>query len=330
MERDQYSLIIVGDELSPIRRFDVPKVKVRRAVRAGIVLAVVLAVGLVDYVRLRIDHLELDDLRVETAAQRDKIDRFDEVLAGVEGRLRDLQEFERKVRIIANLPGATGTGGADVVEVGPDEGDLQGPPQGGDDLPPAAGGGAFPPAAHPEQHSSLDASAGPAQLAEAARSQAQRLEQVAGVRAESLEALIEQLESKRDRLESSPSIWPAKGWLTSRFGMRVSPFTNRPQFHAGLDIAGAPGTEVVAPAKGRVAFAGRRGPLGNSVIIDHGYGVRTIYGHNQELKVKRGEPVERGQVIAKLGSTGRSTGPHLHYVVEVDGKARNPLDFIFD
>jgi murein DD-endopeptidase MepM/ murein hydrolase activator NlpD len=138
------------------------------------------------------------------------------------------------------------------------------------------------------------------------------------------------LESKRRRLASSPSIWPTKGWLTSRYGYRTSPFTGREQFHAGLDIAGAKGTDVVVTARGKVAFAGKRGPLGNSLIVDHGYGVRTQYGHVDELFVKRGEDVQRGDKIASLGSSGRSTGPHLHYVVEVNGKTRNPLDYIFD
>jgi len=79
-----------------------------------------------------------------------------------------------------------------------------------------------------------------------------------------------------------------------------------------------------------VTYAGRRGPLGNAVIIDHGYGVRTFYGHSDKILVKKGAEVERGQTIATMGSTGRSTGPHLHYAVEVDGKSRNPLDYIFD
>jgi murein DD-endopeptidase MepM/ murein hydrolase activator NlpD len=86
----------------------------------------------------------------------------------------------------------------------------------------------------------------------------------------------------------------------------------------------------VAPAHGRVVFAGKRGPLGNSLIIDHGYGIRTQYGHTEKILVKKGQEVERGDKIALMGNTGRSTGPHLHYVVQVDGKTRNPLDYIFD
>ena len=127
-----------------------------------------------------------------------------------------------------------------------------------------------------------------------------------------------------------PSIWPAKGWLTSRFGPRVSPFTGKRQLHAGIDIAAASGTSIYAPARGRVTFVGRKGPLGKTVVLDHGFGVKTVYGHTKEIHVSSGETVERGQEIAAIGSTGRSTGPHLHYVVEVNGKARDPLDYIFD
>jgi murein DD-endopeptidase MepM/ murein hydrolase activator NlpD len=321
MERDHYSLIVVGDELSPIRRFDLPKRKVRRAVQAAVAMAALLLVGLVDYVRIRMDYSQLADLRAETAEQQSRIQQFDEVLAGVEQRLQQLRELERKVRIIANLPGAAGTGGADVVEVGPGgQGDLD-RPQGGEELPPQVDG--LLPAAPASQGSE-------AVPDESERAHAARLGEFASTRASSLEQLLDQLEGKRDRLESSPSIWPARGWLTSRFGMRISPFTGRPQFHAGLDIAGAPGTEIVAPARGRVSFAGKRGPLGNSVTIDHGYGVRPQYGHTHEVLVKNGQKVERGDVIATLGNSGRSTGPHLHYVVEVNGKAKNPLDYIFD
>jgi murein DD-endopeptidase MepM/ murein hydrolase activator NlpD len=159
---------------------------------------------------------------------------------------------------------------------------------------------------------------------------AETLGVVAEGQSASLADLVTALEGKHEFLASSPSIWPARGWLTSRYGYRVSPFTGKPQFHAGLDIAGAAGTPVIAPARGRVVFVGKRGPLGNSIVIDHGHGVRTQYGHNDDLRVKLGQRVERGDVIATLGSSGRSTGPHLHYVVEVHGKTKDPLDFIFD
>ena len=99
---------------------------------------------------------------------------------------------------------------------------------------------------------------------------------------------------------------------------------------AGFDIAAAYGTPIKAPARGRVTFVGKKGPLGKTLVVDHGYGVRTVYGHTQTIHVRPGETVERGQRIAEIGSSGRSTGPHLHYVVEVGGKPRNPLDYILD
>ena len=107
---------------------------------------------------------------------------------------------------------------------------------------------------------------------------------------------------------------PSRGWLTSRFGYRISPFTNRKQFHAGIDIAGAPGTDVVAPARGRVVFAGPNGPLGN--CVDHRPRLRradAVRPQSGDCYVKPGQVVERGQRIAALGNSGRSTGPHLHY-----------------
>jgi len=100
--------------------------------------------------------------------------------------------------------------------------------------------------------------------------------------------------------------------------------------HAGLDISAAVGTPIVAPARGRASFVGNKGPLGQALVIDHGHGVKTIYGHTSRIFVKAGETVERGQKVAAIGNTGRSTGPHLHYVVEVNGRPRNPLDYIFD
>jgi murein DD-endopeptidase MepM/ murein hydrolase activator NlpD len=152
----------------------------------------------------------------------------------------------------------------------------------------------------------------------------------ASERSESLEDLLAQLEDKRVKLVSMPSIWPARGWLTSRFGARISPFTGRTQMHRGIDIAGREGTPIVAPARGRVSFVGNKGPLGNSLTVDHGFGVRTVYGHTHAIFVKSGQEVERGQTIASIGSSGRSTGPHLHYSVEIKGKARDPLDYVFD
>jgi biotin carboxyl carrier protein len=329
---DRYSLIVVTDETAPVRRFDVRKEIVRRVAWGAGIAAFLLMIGLVDYVRVRVAQVEFKALQQETSEQKTTIADFDERLDAVRAQLNRVQEFERKVRIIANLPGSVATGGETVTEVGPQAaGDLGAGEGGAEQMIPELRNPATSmlPTAPPRIHRPGANDADPERISWLHR-EIGGLKVVASDRGNSLEELVGQLEAKHKRLASSPAIWPTKGWLTSRFGPRISPFTGRRQFHSGIDIAGQRGTDVVAPASGVVKYAGKRGPLGNTLIIDHGYGVRTHYGHNDELFVKRGQSVERGQVIAAMGSSGRSTGPHLHYSVEVKGKAKNPLDYIFD
>ncbi|MEE9608469.1 MAG: M23 family metallopeptidase [Myxococcota bacterium] len=332
---EHYSLIVMTGETSPIRRIDVRRCVLRRALWAAGVAGFVLIAGLADYVRLRIDNRELAGLRIETGRQHEQIDAFDTKLSMVEATLERLREFERKVRIIANLPGSAGTGGEGVAEARRlERGDLEVGIEA--DFAPAAEGSVPAPATREFGPQLPPASAGPSRsTSEAARvgrlyRDAERLGLIANARELDLAELVQALEGKHRKLSSTPSIWPTRGWLTSRFGSRISPFTGARQFHGGIDVAGKRGTPIVAPARGRVTFAGSKGALGNTVIVDHGYGVRTVYGHNEELFVKAGEDIDRGQRIASLGNTGRSTGPHLHYAVEVQRKAVNPLDYIFD
>jgi murein DD-endopeptidase MepM/ murein hydrolase activator NlpD len=332
---DRYSLIVVSDETAPVRRFEIPKLWVRRGVIAAGV-AGLLGFGIaIDYVRVKLDNRELAGLREETEARRAQVAEFQKKLEGVDLKLSQLHEFERKIRIIANLPGSAASGGADVTAM---DGEAIVPDEGGDAAE-AAGGEGGPEDPFPADLEALPPHARVPRISEGddmgrrvslLREAAETLGVVAEGQTASLADLVAGLEGKRELLASSPSIWPAKGWMTSRYGYRVSPFTNKPQFHAGLDIAGTPGTPVIAPAYGRVTFVGKRGPMGNAITIDHGHGVRTQYGHNDQLRVRVGQIVERGDVIATLGNTGRSTGPHLHYVVEVHGKTKDPLDFIFE
>jgi murein DD-endopeptidase MepM/ murein hydrolase activator NlpD len=292
-----------------------------------------------DYWRKWADNAELAALRVEAAEQREQINRFKESLSGVDAEMARVRELERKVRIIANLPGASAVGGPDVTDYLPpdldeDEGELAVPA--GVPIDPTPRGAANESLEIPLSSLTPDEARARALTTEGARMidaldrLAERMNGHAGTQVENLELLLEQLDDKRVKLASMPSIWPTKGWLTSRFGPRVSPFTGRRQMHAGLDIATSMGAPIMAPADGRVSYVGSKGPLGNTLTLDHGFGVKTVYGHTKTIDVKPGQSVQRGQVIASVGSTGRSTGPHLHYVIEVDGKPRNPLDYIFD
>jgi murein DD-endopeptidase MepM/ murein hydrolase activator NlpD len=144
---------------------------------------------------------------------------------------------------------------------------------------------------------------------------------------ESRLSLVKQSVERRDALATAtPSIWPTHGWLTSPMGYRTDPVNGESgDFHPGLDIAGERGQPVYATASGRVTFAERHGTYGNLIVIDHGYGLETRYGHLQSFTVGKGDQVKRGDVIGRVGSTGRATGNHLHYEVLANGTLLNPL-----
>lgn len=121
----------------------------------------------------------------------------------------------------------------------------------------------------------------------------------------------------------------AKGWLSSYYGYRADPFTGKKKFHHGVDIAGKTGTSVLAAASGLVTYAGKKGGYGYLIEIDHGSGYVTRYGHNKEIVVKLGDVVKQNDVIAKMGSTGHSTGPHVHFEVMRNGKKVNPRKYLY-
>jgi murein DD-endopeptidase MepM/ murein hydrolase activator NlpD len=154
-----------------------------------------------------------------------------------------------------------------------------------------------------------------------------------------LRALLEVLESRLDIVRghvekrnalaaATPSIWPSHGWLSSRMGMRTDPVDGSPDFHPGLDIAGERGQPVYATADGRVTQRGYQGAYGNLIVVDHGFGLVTKYGHLSSYLVKQGDGVKRGQVIGRVGNTGRATGYHLHYEILANGRLINPLQLL--
>lgn len=150
------------------------------------------------------------------------------------------------------------------------------------------------------------------------------------LREQSILDLRETLLERESLLNATPSIRPARGWFTSRFGYRISPFTRRPVMHNGVDIAAAPGSPVFAPADGVVSYVGYDPGYGKLVSVDHGYGVITRYAHNSRVFVTVGQKVRRWEVLAAVGNTGRSTGPHLHYEVRVNGIPIDPINYILE
>ena len=134
----------------------------------------------------------------------------------------------------------------------------------------------------------------------------------------------------QQRISRIPAIVPAKGLFTSAYGYRRDPFGGHRAFHRGIDIVAPHGKEIYATGDGTVIQAGRNRGLGKSVTISHGFGMQTRYGHLSKIEVEPGQEVRRGDVIGRMGNTGRSTGTHLHYEVHVDGKPVNPLAYIHD
>ena len=324
---DVYTLILVGDERSPVKRLQVPKLTAYRVAALAASLAFVLLLAAWDYWRVRAENAALPALRSETVTQAARLRSFQREIARVEAELARVQELERKVRIIASLPGGTAAGGGEIRQVASEAPPRQRPA--GVRIDRGQGGAEPVEASFDLAELAVQGAEGVLELG-AMRVRVDQLAGQARMRAGSLGTLVGELEMKNDQLASLPSVWPVRGWLTSRYGPRISPFTGRRQMHAGIDIATPHGTPIVAPARGQVAFAGSRGPLGRSVVLDHGFGVKTTYGHTSEILVNAGDTVERGQAIAKVGNSGRSTGPHLHYSVEVDQKSRDPLDYILD
>ncbi len=298
---DVVTLMIVPGSAGSIRRFHLPRIWIRRAGYAGVAAAVALLVLSVDYVRVRVSLSELERLRRETSEQRQELHAYAEKMETISTRLGSIEGFERKLRVITNLDPA-------------------------DPLPLPGIGGTDGQLLDADDVSWLSR----AKRRDIIREGLETLADAADAQEQSLQGLITHLEDQAVRLVHTPSISPTRGWVTSAFGYRTSPQTGGREFHKGLDIAGRMGTPIYAAADGQVIYATSKRSLGIAVKMRHGYGIETVYGHMQETLVKPGQTVKRGQQIGLMGSTGRSTGPHLHYAVLVNGKTVNPRNYILD
>ena len=174
------------------------------------------------------------------------------------------------------------------------------------------------------------ASAGPnGSQALAARVDMDQLTRRANILVRSIGEAYDSLSSHQARYAATPSVMPTKGWLTSAFAReRVHPILHLARPHEGIDVSAPMGTEIEAPAAGIVTKVDWVEGYGNMMTVDHGYGLVTRYAHCSKILVVRGQRVKRGQVIARVGSTGLSTGPHLHYEVWVNGKPANPMKYV--
>jgi murein DD-endopeptidase MepM/ murein hydrolase activator NlpD len=300
LDKDCFNVLIFGQKTSKTRHLRIHK----KTFKIGLYL---LTFGLLctifflcDYIQVRKETFELNQLRQQTQEQKSKIHFFASKIEDLEKRLSRLKDFDKRIRIIANL-------------------------EKGQETKPVMGMGG--PSAS-DIREKLRAEKNEMGLAQQMRTDIERLELEATSQEESLSELEKLLQSKKDMLAHTPSIWPAHGWVTSGFGFRTNPFTTLTQMHEGLDIANRIGTPVIAPADGIVSDTGKDSTYGNVIVISHGFGINSRFLHLNRILVRPGQRVKRGDKIAEVGTTGKSTGPHLHYEVRVNGIPVNPLRYI--
>ncbi|MEK6530962.1 MAG: peptidoglycan DD-metalloendopeptidase family protein [Deltaproteobacteria bacterium] len=305
MKNKFYSIVILSNDASRPRQINLPLRVLRFSGVAAAVLFFLVAFVVIDYVGLKGIEAEVSGLRKENTEQRIELQGFSSRIRELDTQLARLVNFDKKLRIIANIDEPKAQAQEKVMGIGgrsspEDEGYITTP------------------------------GAKVAELSDEMRLDLRDLKSRADEQEASFNELQNELQRQSTMLSSTPSIWPAKGWVTSTFGQRISPFTNFPQMHKGMDIANRVGTVVITPAAGVVVEVNREAGLGKLVSISHGYGIKTTYGHLSETFVRVGQRVKRGDRIAAMGNTGHSTGPHLHYEVSVNGVNVNPNRYILN
>jgi murein DD-endopeptidase MepM/ murein hydrolase activator NlpD len=296
-----FTVMVVSDHSQAIRRFRVPRRWLRNAAYAGGGVALVALLTIGHYFALLGASSENAVLKEENAQLRSQILLVQEKVAHISATLDRVERFDAKLRTA-------------VTQLQDPERNLAIGPVGSAEVEPTIPGPA------PAAEANLTALPGKLSSLE---TEASRQEQ-------SLRELQEYFDDQRSLLASTPSIWPARGWVTSDFGTRLDPWTADRKMHEGLDIATPHGQPVFSPSDGTVVFAGTENGYGKVLVIDHGYGVKTRYGHLSEITVHLGDHIKRGDRVAAVGNTGRSTGPHLHYEVRVNGIPENPRKFILE
>jgi len=290
-DRRFYTVLVLPHSSSRFR-----KLYVSRGFLAcvGLVVAILVSAGLVSphlFLALQSRSAEIEALDRENAALRQRAAEFEVALSGIAERLDGVEARSGRM--------------ASVLGVG--------------DLPSvqaAAGGGTdMPSAAHRTRLYDPEL--------QALESRATSLDR-------SMEQLDEAFRERMQRLASTPAIMPVQGWFSDGFGWRTDPVTGSRSFHRGIDIVADRGTPIRATADGVVTRATRMADYGKMIDLSHGHGYATRYGHMSEILVKPGQTVRRGDVIGRVGSTGRSTGPHVHYEVFRDGRRVNPWKYLGD
>lgn len=318
-DRNVFTIMIVPHAETKVFTFRLSTLAFQAICYAFVCLFLFMMILARSYQTMAANMWELEELRLVNREQREQIEQLVNETRALQERMMILDELDKQVREMMKLEsydardrsvalsssrgGSFDTGLAVTASMGG---------IGGGRLPEAGGVGVV--------------SRRAIQEAIQARTVLESLDREMSVRRQSLNELRHVIAENMSYMAARPSIWPAYGFVSSGFGYRFTVFGWG--HHDGIDISGRVGTPIVATADGTVTFAGWREGYGRTVIIDHGYGWSTVYAHCTKLAVELGDRVKRGEVIGFIGSTGRSTGPHLHYEVRVNGRVVNPRYYL--
>jgi murein DD-endopeptidase MepM/ murein hydrolase activator NlpD len=308
VDKEDYSVVFFPGATASPKRFRLS----RSWFRVCTYSALVIIFGVVStfiyfsqkYYYLANDEIELTELRRESKIRKVQAEKIATQVKNIESEMARLGRFEKKLLVITALENSP-KNSAESLGVG----------------------GSYGLSSYSLTTSLAHESSA---LANRLSNNLEHLTTQAKIKVIALQELDHFFKNQKSFLQSTPSVWPTRGWVTSGFGYRKSPFTGLREKHEGWDIGARSGAPVRATADGVVSVAGRERGYGKLIEIDHGYGVVTRYGHNSKNLVKIGSKVKRGQIVALVGSTGRSTGPHLHYEVLVSGVPANPKNYILE
>jgi murein DD-endopeptidase MepM/ murein hydrolase activator NlpD len=334
LEAKNITFFIVGDETKATRKLVLSTKWVKVSIFSGVILTVILLAFVLDYFGLLLESQEMKQLKLENLQLKKQFQIVETKVSALESALERVKTFSSKLKLITNVEdenrglklsvGVDPKPGQDIADAGETQQEHRPPLQ---------------QLANSDSDFSEETPINEAQGELAAETtneysklaiRIDRAVKQTQLREQSVIDLWESLSERQSLLNSTPSIKPTRGWLTSKYGYRISPYTGKPAMHNGIDIAAAPGTPIFAPADGVVTFAAFDETYGKLVTIDHGYGIMTRFGHNSQIYVQVGQKVNRWDVIAAVGSTGRSTGPHCHYEVRLNNIPINPLNYILD
>ncbi len=290
----KFNLLVVHGDGRRIARVALPRWLILVVLGLSLAIPASVAVIYTDYLELRSQRASLNDLTARVAEQQGLIDAAQSKMRQIRAEIDGWRELHAKI----------------LEPFGPEDGVAR-------------------------RATGIGGGTGPLRPADASDRAAigdelDRLTDIVKEEGDNLRSLERFLGRATRVLAALPSRWPVRGQVNSSYGGRVSPWSAKAEFHSGLDIGAPVGTPVKAPAPGTVVFAGVHAEYGQTLIVDHGNETKSLYGHLSRISVVVNQKIERGDVIAHTGNTGRSSGPHLHYEIQVKGQSVNPTGYLWE